>query len=46
MEKALAGVTVFDLTQYEAGTSPTEMLAWPGADVIRVEEPKNHIGGR
>ena len=39
MDSALAGMKVLDLTQYEAGTTSSQYLAWFGATVYKVERP-------
>ncbi|MBV2365073.1 formyl-CoA transferase [Streptomonospora nanhaiensis] len=46
MTKALDGVRVLDMTHVQSGPSATQILAWLGADVIKLEAPSGDITRR
>ena len=43
MSKALAGIRILDMTHVQAGPSASQLLAWMGADVIKLEPPQGDI---
>ncbi|HEY9380197.1 MAG TPA: formyl-CoA transferase [Burkholderiales bacterium] len=43
MKKALEGIRILDMTHVQAGPSASQLLAWMGADVIKLESPSGDI---
>ncbi len=43
MDKALSGIRILDMTHVQAGPTASQLLAWLGADVIKLEPPTGDV---
>jgi formyl-CoA transferase len=43
MDTALSGIRILDMTHVQAGPSASQLLAWLGADVIKLEPPGGDV---
>jgi len=43
MDKALSGFRILDMTHVQAGPTASQLMAWMGADVIKLEPPTGDV---